>query len=133
MTEEGPKAEPEHNPLSGLGRRINGSCKALQPQRQLESQFSSERRWMDCWLWAAVAVWGAMVVSAAVVSWLVGVVAAGGWKNTEPNTARKPPHFLLRIEEVLLGICSRYFLLTCHDVKTKYRAKYRGKYREKSS
>eukprot|EP00956_Cyclotella_meneghiniana_P023263 scaffold44959_cov39-Cyclotella_meneghiniana.AAC.2 len=37
----------------------------------------------------------------------------------------KPPHFLLQIEEVLLGICSRYFLLTCHDVKTKYRAKYR--------
>ena len=56
-----------------------------------------------------------------------------GWKNTEPNTARKPPHFLLRIEEVLLGICSRYFLLTCHDVKTKYRAKYRGKYRDKIS
>ena len=74
---------------------------------------------------------GAMVVSAAVVSWLVGVVAAavGKKKGTEPNTARKPPHFLLRIEEVLLGICSRYFLLTCHDVKTKYRAKYRGKYR----
>ena len=68
MTEEGPKAEPEHNPLSGLGRRINGSCKALQPQRQLESR---ERRWMESWLWAAVAVWGAMVVSAAVVSWLV--------------------------------------------------------------
>ena len=71
MTEEGPKAEPEHIPLSG--DVINGSFsyKALQPQRQLESQFSSERRWMECWLWAAVAVWGAMVVSAAVVSWLV--------------------------------------------------------------
>ena len=72
MTEEGPKAEPEHIPLSG--DVINGSFsyKALQPQRQLESQFSSERRWMDCWLWAAVAVWGAMVVSAAVVSWWCG-------------------------------------------------------------
>ena len=70
MAEEGSKAEPEHNiPLSG--DIINGSCKALQPQRQLESRFSSERRWMECWLWAAVAVWGAMVVSAAVVSWLV--------------------------------------------------------------
>jgi hypothetical protein len=37
MTEEGPKAEPEHIPLSG--DVINGSFsyKALQPQRQLES------------------------------------------------------------------------------------------------
>ena len=85
MTEEGPKAKPEHNPLSGLGRRINGSCKALQPQRQLEIRFSSERRWMECWLWAAVAVWGAMVVSAAVVSWLVGVVAAAVGKKKAPS------------------------------------------------
>eukprot|EP00956_Cyclotella_meneghiniana_P027543 scaffold61976_cov35-Cyclotella_meneghiniana.AAC.6 len=114
MTEEGPKAKPENIPLSGLGRRINGSCKALQPQMQLESR---EWRWMESWLWAAVVI----------------AAACSGWKNTEPNTARKPPHFLLRIEEVLLGICSRYFLLTCHDVKTKYRAKYRGKYRDKIS
>ena len=37
MTEEGPKAEPEHIPLSG--DVINGSFsyKSLQPQRQLES------------------------------------------------------------------------------------------------
>ena len=52
MAEEGSKAEPEHNiPLSGV--IINGSCKALQPQRQLERR---ERRWMESWLWAAVAV-----------------------------------------------------------------------------
>ena len=95
MTEEGPKAKPEHIPL------LN-DVMALQPQRQLESRFSSEHCWMECWLWVAVTVWDAMVVSAAVVLWLV--CCCSTWKNTKPNTARKPPHFLLRIEKVLLAV-----------------------------
>ena len=46
-------------------------------------------------------------------SWCGCFVAVG---NTEPKYGRKPPRFLLRIEEFFLPICFLYFLLTCHDV-----------------
>eukprot|EP00956_Cyclotella_meneghiniana_P019510 scaffold33389_cov91-Cyclotella_meneghiniana.AAC.4 len=76
---------------------------------------------MESWLWAAVAVWGAMVVLATDVSFVVGVVAAAVGKI--PSQIPRENHCLLLLRiEVLLDIyfCSRYFLLTCHDVKTKY-------------
>ena len=70
-----------------------------------------------------------MVVRGGVVALLF----VEGVRNTEPKYGRKPPRFLLRIEEVFHRICFPYFLLTCHDVTTKYGAKYGGKYGEKIS
>ena len=53
-----------------------------------------------------------MVVRGGVVALLF----VEGVRNTEPKYGRKPPRFLLRIEEFFLPICFLYFLLTCHDV-----------------
>eukprot|EP00956_Cyclotella_meneghiniana_P009369 scaffold12961_cov56-Cyclotella_meneghiniana.AAC.5 len=56
---------------------------------------------------------------------LEGVVAAAVGKIP----SQIPQENLLIFYSESKRFCSRYFLLTCHDVKTKYRAKYRGKYR----